>query len=164
MFYCTGGKHKAHWPDPALPLVLSCPAPCLCPVAALSSHWTVRSSYMYTVLKLRSALWRQRRGWCGLLWKWVWYPCFTVKFKRWLLPFWCSLPLPFEWICHSLVTNHPWFGNRRASYSHSTTLLQEKHNSSERLSHCPDIVNIKWLDVPAKLLFVHRDNQQWLQL
>ena len=36
----------------------------------------LRSSYIYTVLKLRLALWRQLWGWCGLWWKWVWHPCF----------------------------------------------------------------------------------------
>ena len=34
----------------------------------------LRSSYIYTVLKLHSALWRQSRGWCSSWWKWVWHP------------------------------------------------------------------------------------------
>ena len=38
----------------------------------------LRSSYIYTVLKLCSALWRQLWGWCGPQWKWVWHPCFRV--------------------------------------------------------------------------------------
>ena len=35
----------------------------------------LRSNYIYTVLKLRSALWRQPRGWCGPWWKWLWHLC-----------------------------------------------------------------------------------------
>ena len=35
--YCTGGKHKACRPNPALHLVLSVPAPCFYPAAAPSS-------------------------------------------------------------------------------------------------------------------------------
>ena len=38
------------------------------------SPW-LRSSYIYTVLKLHSALWRQLWGWCGPRWKWVPHPC-----------------------------------------------------------------------------------------
>ena len=34
----------------------------------------LRSSYMYTVLKLHPALWRQLRGGCGPQGKWVWHP------------------------------------------------------------------------------------------
>ena len=70
----TGGKPKARGPNPALHLVLSGPAPCFYPAAALSSHLTVRSSYIYTVLKWHLALWRQLRGWCDPQWKWVWHP------------------------------------------------------------------------------------------
>ena len=35
----------------------------------------LRSSYIYTVLKLHSALWRRPQGWCGPQWNWVWHPC-----------------------------------------------------------------------------------------
>ena len=43
------------------------PAPCFFyPVAVPSSRLTVRDSYMYTALKLHSALWKQLWGWCGL--------------------------------------------------------------------------------------------------
>ena len=62
-------------PNPALHLVLS--AGCL-----VSPRWQcwapcpeLRSSYIYTVLKLHSAFWRQPWGWCGPRWKWVWHPC-----------------------------------------------------------------------------------------
>ena len=34
----------------------------------------LRSSYIYTDLKLHVALWRQLWGWCGPQWKWVWHP------------------------------------------------------------------------------------------
>ena len=51
----TGGKHKAHRPNPALHLVSSSPAPCFYPVALPSSAQLLRSSYIYTVLKLHSA-------------------------------------------------------------------------------------------------------------
>ena len=37
--------------------------------------YLLRSSHIYTVLKLHLALWRQLRGWCGPGWKWIWYPC-----------------------------------------------------------------------------------------
>ena len=40
--YSTGGKHKAQEPNPALPFVLSGPAPVLYPAAALSSCLTVK--------------------------------------------------------------------------------------------------------------------------
>ena len=53
------------------------PAPCFYPAAALSSLPLVKGSYMYTVLKLHSALWRQPRGWCGPQRKWVWHPVYT---------------------------------------------------------------------------------------
>ena len=42
ILYTTGGKHEAHRPNPALPLVLSGPAPCFYPAAALSSCLTVK--------------------------------------------------------------------------------------------------------------------------
>ena len=35
----------------------------------------LRSSYIYTVLKLHLALWRQPRGWCGPWWQWIWLTC-----------------------------------------------------------------------------------------
>ena len=38
----TGGKHKARWLNPTLHLVLSGPAPCFYPAAALSSGLTVK--------------------------------------------------------------------------------------------------------------------------
>ena len=41
-FWITGGKHKAGRPNPALHLVLSGPAPCFYPAAALSSRLTVK--------------------------------------------------------------------------------------------------------------------------
>ena len=40
------------------------------------------SSYIYKVLKLHSALWRQRRGWCGSRWKWVWHPWLRLPFSH----------------------------------------------------------------------------------
>ena len=40
--YCTGGKHKARRPNPALHLVLSSPAPCFYPAAAPSSLLLVK--------------------------------------------------------------------------------------------------------------------------
>ena len=43
----------------------------------------LRSSYIYTVLKLHSALWRQPWGWCSPWWKRVWHP--------WLEPIWEAL-------------------------------------------------------------------------
>ena len=43
-------------PNPALHLVLSGLEPCFYPAAALTSPVTVKSSYIYTVLKLHSAL------------------------------------------------------------------------------------------------------------
>ena len=49
-------------------------------------------AYIYAVLKLHLALWRQPWGWCGPWWKWVWYPClrwmcilFSIKYQLWLL-------------------------------------------------------------------------------
>ena len=39
----------------------------------------LRSSYIYTVLTLHSALWRPPRGWGGPPWTWVWRPCFRRK-------------------------------------------------------------------------------------
>ena len=40
--YITGGKHKAHGPNPVLHLVLSSPAPCFYLAAALSSFPLVK--------------------------------------------------------------------------------------------------------------------------
>ena len=41
------------------------------------------SSYMYTVLKLHSTLWRPPRGGgCGPRWKWVWRPCWVKVHER----------------------------------------------------------------------------------
>ena len=69
----------------------SSPPPCFIrpgtffyPVAAPSSHLTVKGSYIYTVLKLHSALWRQLRGWRGP-WKWVWQPWHKGNFSGVLL-------------------------------------------------------------------------------
>ena len=52
----TGGKHKARGLNPALYLVLYSTAPCFYPAVVPSSHLTVKGSYIYTVLKLHSAL------------------------------------------------------------------------------------------------------------
>ena len=38
----------------------------------------LRSSYIYIVLKLHLALWKQPWGWCGPWWKWIWHPCYWV--------------------------------------------------------------------------------------
>ena len=54
--YATGGKHKACGLNLALHLVLSGLAPCFYPVAVPSSRLTVKEGYIYTVLKLHSAL------------------------------------------------------------------------------------------------------------
>ena len=64
MVYIRGGKHKARGLSPALHLVLSGPAPCFYPAAVPSSRLTVKEGYMYTILKLHSAPWRQPRSWC----------------------------------------------------------------------------------------------------
>ena len=88
-FWDTGGKHRARWPNPALHLVLSGQVSCFYPAAVLSSHLNVKGSYIYTVLKLHSALWRQPWGWCGPWWKWVWHPCLGGCFMK--LIEWTSL-------------------------------------------------------------------------
>ena len=48
--------NKARGPNPALHLILSGLVPRFYLVAALSSHLTVKEYYIYTVLKLHSAL------------------------------------------------------------------------------------------------------------
>ena len=69
-----GWQTQACGANPALPLVLSGPASCFQTAAAPSSLPLARISYIYTVLKLDLALWRQPWGWCGSRWKWVWHP------------------------------------------------------------------------------------------
>ena len=56
MHSSTGGKHKACGPNPALHLLLSGPAPCFYPVAALSSLPLVREQLHVHSPKLHSAL------------------------------------------------------------------------------------------------------------
>ena len=41
----------------------------------------LRSSCIYTVLKLHLALWRQPWGWCGSWWKWFWHPWSKGSYK-----------------------------------------------------------------------------------
>ena len=65
----TQGLRAESGPPGFIPLA----GPCFYPAAAPNSQ-LLRSSYIYTVLKLHSALWRQLRGWCGPRWKWVWHP------------------------------------------------------------------------------------------
>ena len=49
----------------------------------------LRSSYIYTVLKLHSALLRQPWGWCGPQCKWVWHPWLrTSKSTQYLSHIW----------------------------------------------------------------------------
>lgn len=43
--------------------------------------------------------------------------------------------------------------------SHSAALLSEKLVSSERFSHSPDTVSVKYSDISAKLFFVPRDRK-----
>ena len=68
-----------------------CQAPC---------PW-LRSSYIYTVLKLHLALWRQPRGWCGPWWKWVWHPLFNGRGGQ-VLQIW--LTHIHYTLCESIVT------------------------------------------------------------
>ena len=88
--YCSGsqnsGKHLLYsWQtqgpwgqiQPALHLVLSGPTPCLYPAAAPSSLPLVEEYYIFTALKLHSALWGPLQSWCGPWWKWVWHPWLT---------------------------------------------------------------------------------------
>ena len=66
---------------------------CFSPVAAPISRLTVKGSYIYTVLKLHLALWRQPRSCCGPWWKWVWHPWPKGKeiLRPWLISFQSSL-------------------------------------------------------------------------
>ena len=56
IFQITGGKHKAHRPNPALHLVLSGPAPCFCPAAAPGSLPLVKEWLHLYSLKVHLAL------------------------------------------------------------------------------------------------------------
>ena len=56
----------------------------------------LRSSYIYTVLKWHSAIWRQLQGWCGPWWKWVWHSWSTVFFFFFLF-------IPFQFSKHHLL-------------------------------------------------------------
>ena len=91
LLYITGGKHKARGLNPALHLVLSGLAPCFYPAAPLSSCLTVKEQLHFTVLKSHSALWRQPWGWGGPQWKWVWHPCSTCIFLKYLFACYWSL-------------------------------------------------------------------------
>ena len=91
ILYYTGGKHKARGPKPALHFVLSNLAPCFYRQHSQTLTYLLRSSYIYTVLKLHSALWRQLWGWCGPWWNWVWNPHYfrcayyfvNISFLKW---------------------------------------------------------------------------------
>ena len=49
----------------------------------------LRSSYIYTVLKLHWAFSGWPRGWCDPRWRWVWHPClgWSGTNPAWLLSF-----------------------------------------------------------------------------
>ena len=91
------------------------PPPCFYPAAAPSSCLTVRSSYIYTVLKLHSVLWRQPQGWYGPWWKWVWHPWYrhSINIRYY---FYCNI-LPSPW---NKVWDYQQFAAINAIHSSST--------------------------------------------
>ena len=104
--YLTGGKHKACGPNPALHLVLSSPHL----VSTRRQHRApcpyLRSSYIYTVLRLQLALWRQLQDWCGPRWKWVWHPCSILRDCRGGGAGKTQLYLPVQSTVHFLCHHH----------------------------------------------------------